>query len=89
MHLTATLLVLLLAAAARAAPTRRLLEEGRGGLPGSSLAGFALNSNIQGYPEIYADVCDIRELLLQNSPDFAGAPPRVPRQPTTSLRPPR
>lgn len=47
------------------------------GLPiNSSLFGFPINSNIQGYSDVYADVCDIRALLdLTGSPlaDFTAA----------------
>jgi hypothetical protein len=58
------------------------------GLAGSSIAGFPLNSNIQGYPEIYIDVCDIKALLSQTTPDFAGPPPPARAPPAAPPPPP-
>lgn len=42
------------------------------GIKGQDIGGFVLASDVNGYPEVNLDVCDIKSLVESTPPNFEG-----------------
>ncbi|KAG7668890.1 hypothetical protein Ndes2437B_g06621 [Nannochloris sp. 'desiccata'] len=72
-YISIAMAVLLMAASAHV-DARTLLQAGTSiGIKGQDIGGFVLASDVNGYPEVNLDVCDIKSLVESTPPNFEDA----------------